>query len=99
MITKYGLIEEKDILAYLNKMIGRLFKIIPMQEESCNTLDDYVDSLIRELVGNSKIFLSDEFVMMVGTLNGLNYKNHSSLKSDIFKVINIVEKTKEKVLK
>lgn len=97
METKYGVLDSKQIDGYLSKLIGRVFKIIPMSEEECETLDSYVDSLVREILGNSKIFLGDELFSICGTLKGLNFDSHKQLKSDIFKAIALIDKTKERV--
>ena len=58
--------------AYLSKLIGRMFKIIPMNEECVSTLESYVESLAREILGNSKLFLADELIAVSGTLMGLD---------------------------
>lgn len=69
-----------------------------MNEEKVSTLDLYVDSLVREVMGNSKTFLGDELLSVCGTLKGLDYKNHSSLKSDVFKAIEIINKARKRVM-
>lgn len=97
METKYGVLDSKQIDGYLSKLIGRIFKIIPMSEEGCETLDSYIDSLVREMIGNSQIFLGDELLSICGTLKGLNFNSHKQLKSDIFKAIDLIDKAKERV--
>jgi hypothetical protein len=97
MNTLYGELENIKVVEYLDRLIGRVFKIIPMNEEDCDTLDVYVDSLAREVFGNSSIFLGDELLTIVGTLKGLNFKNHKELKRDIFKTIDLITKAKERV--
>lgn len=97
MMTEYGEIRNSDIDAYLSKLIGRLFKIIPMSEEGSVTLDIYINNLVREIIGNSKIFLGDEMLAISGTLKGLKIGNHKALKSDIFKAIDLIDKAKERV--
>lgn len=98
MMTQYGLIDDSQLLAYLSKLINRVFKIIPMNEEEVVTLESYVDSLVREIVGNSKFFLGEELLLVCGTLKGLDYSNHKLLKSDVFKVIDIIVKAKGRVM-
>ena len=98
MITQYGVIKDDYLNAYLTKLIGRLFKIIPMNEEEIATLESYVDSLIREMLGNSKVFYGEELLSVCGTLNGINYSDHKSLKSDVFKVIGTITKIRERVM-
>ncbi|WP_090739295.1 hypothetical protein [Paenibacillus sp. Mc5Re-14] len=98
MMTQYGMIEDTQLVAYLSKLINRVFKIIPMNEEQVATLEPYVDSLIREVVGNSKVFLGEELLLVCGTLKGLDYSNHRLLKSDVFKVIDVIVRAKERVM-
>jgi hypothetical protein len=99
MNTPYGDLKISEIESYLNRLIGRIFKIIPLSEEGCETLEAYVDSLVREVLGNSKIFLGEELLCVSGTLKGLSFENHQALKSDIFKTINLIEKSIERVKK
>jgi hypothetical protein len=97
MNNQFGLVTKDQLQSYLSKLIGRIFKIIPMNEEGVDTLGSYVESLVRELFGNSKVFLGEELLSVCGTLKGLDYTNHKSLKSDIFKAIELVDKTKARV--
>jgi hypothetical protein len=97
MVTKYGVLDSRQVDAYLAKLIGRVFKIIPMNEEGCKTLDLYIDSLVREILGNSQIFLGDELFAICGTLKGLNINNHKQLKSDIFKTIDLIDRVRKRV--
>lgn len=96
-MTHFSLVSTWQLDAYLSKLIGRVFKIIPMNEEQVGTLDTYVDSLTREIFGNSKVFFGEELLSICGTLKGLDYSNHKSLKSDVFKAIEIIEKVRERV--
>jgi hypothetical protein len=97
MKIQYGLVSENQLDSYLSKLIGRVFKIIPMNEEEVDTLDVYVDSLLREIFGNSKVFYGEELLSICGTLKGINFKHHKSLKRDIFKAIDIIDKARERV--
>ncbi|MGG4105153.1 hypothetical protein AAXB25_14650 [Paenibacillus lautus] len=98
MMTEYGMMDDTQLIAYLSKLINRVFKIIPMNEEKVTTIEPYVDSLVREMVGNSKVFLGEELLLMCGTLKGLDYGNHRLLKSDVFKVIDAIVRVKERVM-
>lgn len=94
MITPLGKIDDQKLESYMAKLIGRIFKIIPMNEENVSTLEFYVDSLVREIFGNSKLFHGEEMIALCGTLKGLNYDNHKLLKSDVFKAIHLIEKAR-----
>lgn len=97
MNSRYGAINDDCLDLYLSKLIGRVFKIIPLREENVDTLDLYVDSLIRELVGSSNVFFGDDLLLICGTLKGLDFSNHKLLKSDVFKVIRQIEGIRERV--
>lgn len=97
MKTQFGIISENQLDAYMSKLIGRVFKIIPMNEEHVSTLETYVNSLVREVIGNSKVFLGEELLSVCGTLKGLDYNDHRLLKSDVFKAIELIDKARERV--
>lgn len=97
METTYGTIDQKDVDKYLTRLTNRVFKILPMSEEGSTTVENYAESLAREIFGNSKLFYGDEMLCVFGTLNGLNYENHKALKSDILKACGIISsKTKKR---
>lgn len=99
MMSKYGKIDKKIVNDYLSKLINRVWKIIPMneKEEERIYIDKYVESLIREITGVSIILdtLEGDFLTIAGTLNGLIFDNHSSVRSDIFKIIDIIKRIRE----
>lgn len=99
MMSKYGKIDKKIVNDYLSKLINRVWKIIPMneKEEERIYIDKYVESLIREITGVSIILdtLEGDFLTIVGTLNGLRFDNHNSVRSDIFKIIDIIKRIRE----
>lgn len=90
-------IDNKQLSNYLIKLHKRVFKILPMYEESCDTLNDYIDGLTRELLGNSKLFFGDELLIITGTINGLSFHSHKAVRSDILKVCNILAEMQERV--
>lgn len=99
MMSKYGKIDKKIVNDYLSKLINRVWKIIPMneKEEERIYIDKYVESLVREITGVSIILdtLEGDFLTIAGTLNGLRFDNHSSVRSDIFKIIDIIKRIRE----
>lgn len=97
MMTRFGELDTDAVDTYLTKLVGRVFKIIPMNEEGCKTLDSYIDSLVREIFGNSFILQGDELLAICGTLKGLNFESHKLMKSDVFKTIDLIYKVKERV--
>ena len=92
-MTKEVLCLEKE---YLEKLIGRLYKIIPLKEENSQYVDIYINGLSAELVGNARLmrnFKYDSRIMIVSsTLKSIVYCNeHSEYKSAVFKCIKYVE--------
>lgn len=98
MMTQYGTVDNEQIISYLSRLINRVFKIIPMNEEKVDTLSEYVESLVREMIGNSKLFYGEDLMLICGTLEGIDYSNHKHLKSDVFKVIDIIVGMKGRVM-
>ena len=98
MITKYGEIPNKLVRSSLKRYIGKTYKILPMTEEECETVDVYVSSLLKEIIGNYKLLddlkYEGEFLSLIGTLQSLE-KNNMDLdecKQDVFKAIDIIKK-------
>lgn len=104
MNTKYGTINQEVVDKGLQQYVGRFFKILPMFEEQCPTLTQYVQSLNREMIGLSYLVLKlddyEEFLSLVATLENLARKDLTveEVKSDVFKSISILKKMKSKVI-
>lgn len=104
MKTKYGAINQEIINQGLQQYVGRFFKILPMFEEGCPTLTQYIQSLNREMVGLSNLVLKfqnyEEFLSLIATLENLARKDLTvdEVKSDVFKSISILKKMKSKVI-
>jgi len=50
------LINPKLLTAYFDTLVDLLFKILPMWEEGEKTLPEYLDRLLRELIGCNALF-------------------------------------------
>lgn len=96
-MNEFENITSEDIQVYLERLTSRIFKILPLYEEESTTLDSYVDSLVRELIGNSKIIkpLKKELLTLSGTLKGIEFDSHKNVRSDIFKALEIIGKLKD----
>lgn len=85
---------------YLDFLVGRVFKILPIFEEAPDTLKDYLESLIIELKGNQSLIeeikYDANFLSLLGTLQYFidNKCNHRTYKREVFHCINIIEKIK-----
>ena len=95
------MIEDRQIvIKYLTVSINGIYKILPLYEEKNIGVDTYVESLLFTLYGLDKAVLlefSHEYVTVLATLESVKKEvvkensNHSVLKREIFKCINIVK--------
>lgn len=98
MQTKYGSIPDQVIISSLNRLLGKVYKILPMREEECKTLDEYISNLIRELVNTKSLIESLQFegelLSLLSTLEGLtdNDIDFTLFRSDVFKSMDIIKK-------
>lgn len=98
MNTNYGKIPTRVVTSSLKRLTGKVFKILPMREEGCDTLDSYVENLLRELINTKSLVLElqddGEFLSLLSTLKGLadNDIDVDVCRSDVFKCTNIIDK-------
>jgi hypothetical protein len=103
LISKYGEINNRTASLCLKDYINKVFKILPMREENCKTLNVYIPSLLREMIGNHSLMIGSpaekDFLSLVGTLENLANKDisYEDLRSDVFKSISILKKMEEEV--
>lgn len=88
---------------YLQNLIDKVFKILPMKEEQCSTLPSYLRSLESELVGCYKLWdeLADEpqFLALINVVNYLAVEEYdvAICKREVFKAIHLVESVKKNI--
>ena len=72
--VQYGELSNQSMKNYFNFLVGKVFKIMPLKESGCETLTKYLESLHRELIGNSNLlsFLKDE-PQFISLLNIIQY--------------------------
>ena len=93
-----NIIDNEFFLNYLNFLIGRVYKILPISESEPETLKSYLDSLILELTGSKDLILKlkkdASFLSLIATLQALseNQYSHNEIKREVFKSINIIKK-------
>ena len=88
--------------SYLNHLVNRIYKILPLKESNSPTLDSYLQSLELELKGFkpfNTIIKNDPIVLSV--FNILEFiKNedcpHDVYKKEVFRCINIIQKINKK---
>jgi len=85
-------IQEK--LIYINHLIGRIYKILPLTEDNSNVIPKlYIERLIDDIVSANQLF-DGLLILVITQLNILLTKklSHKKLKSIIFECINLCKK-------
>lgn len=99
MNTKYGQLPDELLVAYLDGMIPMVYKMMPMKEHNVETLSLYIESTLRELIGEKKLVESlkyrKEFLSILGILESLLEQNSfQTFRSDVFKALKLIESLK-----
>jgi hypothetical protein len=100
--TNYDVFNDDFFKNYLNFLISKVFKILPISENEPDTLKNYLESLILELSGSRELFnkirYDANFISLLAILNYFinNECSHKTYKREVFKCINIIEGLKEK---
>lgn len=55
--TLYNSIPVNLHISYMDKLINRVFKILPLKEEKSDTVEAYITSLLYELTGNKELII------------------------------------------
>lgn len=103
--VKYGLIPEENFCKYFEFLISKTYKILPLKEENSSTLKSYLESYLRELIGNQSLIsvLVNEprFVTVLNTMQFLSTEDYSVevCKKEVFKCIHILEDINKKYFK
>lgn len=84
---------------YFDRMVGRLYKILPLKETGEDTIHDYLESLMVEMTGADILAgLSDQpyYVSIVSIVAYLNRRidrcDTRKVKREVFKAINLCKK-------
>lgn len=102
--TKYGELPEEMWEDYFEKLVGKVFKILPMKEKEFETLPEYLSSLLLELHGNKSLIQviqhDGDFLSLISTLEYFveNDDDVGIYKREVFKCISIVKKLQEKYI-
>lgn len=100
--TNHGAIPDDYLINYLKFLTGRVFKLLPMQEEKDDNLKKYMNSLQRELLGNKELIIElrddNEFLVLLGKLEYLinNDVSDEIYRKDILDCVNLIGKIKER---
>jgi hypothetical protein len=103
MKTKYGDMPNELLVAYVDGLIGKVWKILPMKDSKSNTIEKYLNGLLRELVGNKELVFelrdNQDFLSILGSLESLiDEEEHSIYRSDVFKTIGLINRIKDSLI-
>jgi len=97
-------ISSTGMYQYIHSLVGRFYKILPLCESRSDTLDKYMKSLLREMIGceclSDSLKNDDRFVSLLAILQSL-ISDHSDIgvvKTDVFRAINILTQLERKYL-
>ena len=95
----------KALTSYLQNLINKVYKILPMMEEQCDTLPSYLQSLEHELIGCYKLWdiLADEpqFMAVINVVKYLSAEDYDLVvcKREVFKAIHLIEGVNKNIVK
>lgn len=84
-------------LNYLQTLISKVFKILPMKEQNIETVNVHIDSLLTELTGYKTLFeyvkYDARLLTVICTLKAIqdNDMSHAVCKREVFKCIKCIE--------
>lgn len=100
MKTKYGDMNDDLFRKYFDRLVSKVFKLLPLKEEDNPTLQLYLESLICEIVGGKK-FVYDfqnnpEYLSLIMSLESLTEIDKIELyKRKVFECISIIKKLQD----
>lgn len=85
---------------FLDGLVGKIYKILPLKEEDNFYLSDYLDSLLIQLSGAFDMYpmlsKNDDYISIVNTVYyfSKNRFTQKQCKREVFRCIDIIEKLK-----
>lgn len=102
--TKYnGHINETDIISYYDRLIGKVFKLLPIYENSKKDFKNEYEKLMHELLSGEEILLNGGFyIELINKLEGLPDLEHrpftnSKFSKRVKECIDVIEKIREEM--
>ncbi|WP_297419551.1 hypothetical protein [Clostridium sp.] len=85
-------------IIYLNGLIGRVYKILPLYEDMNEALIIYIDSLLLNISSANYLF-DDSLIELIIKINELkiNKIEHKILRKSVFECINMIKQKIEDV--
>lgn len=102
IIVKCGTISDNLFKNYLDRLVDRFYKILPLKEQKSDTLSTYIQSLQCELIGSKNLILylndDSQFINLISILQFFidNEFDDKICKREIMKAINISKQLKSK---
>lgn len=93
METKYGQLPFSTFETYRKSMVDKIYILIPLKEQDCPTLQNYIERIIRELCGMIE-FLSKQESSIFTTIclleNLITEEDFDTFKHDVFRCCELV---------
>lgn len=95
--SNYGGLPKEVIEEYKDRLVGRIYKILPMKEEGVETWDVYIESLLFELVGYKDLIVglnsNSDFISLLSVLESLIGEDDLAvIRKEVFKALGLVKK-------
>lgn len=100
--TKYQLLPSEYFSNYLDFLVGKVWKILPMREEENQHLQEYMEGLQRELIGSMSLIddlkYDGYFITLLNKIEFLINEDysHEVCRKEVFASIDIIKKLSEK---
>lgn len=93
------LFSDKTLALYFDRLVGRIYKILPLKEKCEITLPEYLDTLLTEMTGVEileELSAQPYYVSIVATVtflaHNINNCDDTKVKREVFRLINICKK-------
>lgn len=93
MLTKYGDYTDQSFTQYKQSLINRIWCLIPLREEKCETIDKNVERLNREIHGLADVMDGDSsYLLSVIHLleNAVHEEDFTAYRADILRCCEII---------
>lgn len=100
--VNFGELPEQSFHRYFEYMIGKIYRILPMKEEGCETLTSYLESLRVQMIGSYSLYRQlieePQFMSALHIIEYLidNEYDVKTCKREVFKAIRLIESVNKK---
>lgn len=103
MMTTYNVeINGRMVSNYLNALVNRFYKILPIKESGEDTLRRYLESLQREMLGLCDLMefvhSDDRYLTLLAIVQYFidNDTDVATVRTDVFRAISLIKKLQKK---